>query len=154
MARVPSLRASDSDREQVAERLRHATAEGRLTTDELEERLEALYATRTYGELDVLVADLPSSAAPRKAHTPAPRWAGTAAAVVLVLALLSALGRAVHSSYSAAAGTIHPEHLRFPGPLGAPYHGMVVVASMLAVLAAVAVCVALVRLLTRHTTDA
>jgi Domain of unknown function (DUF1707) len=59
MARRTTLRASDADREQVAERLRHATAEGRLTAEELEERLEALFAARTYGELDALVADLP-----------------------------------------------------------------------------------------------
>jgi hypothetical protein len=59
MARRATLRASDADREQVAERLRHATAEGRLTATELEERLEAVFAARTYGELDALVADLP-----------------------------------------------------------------------------------------------
>jgi Domain of unknown function (DUF1707) len=56
---APSLRASDSDRDHVAERLRHAMAEGRLSGDELEQRLEALYAARTYGELAALLADLP-----------------------------------------------------------------------------------------------
>jgi hypothetical protein len=54
-----SLRASDADRDQVAERLRQATAEGRLAAVELEGRLEALYTSRTYGELEALVADLP-----------------------------------------------------------------------------------------------
>jgi Domain of unknown function (DUF1707) len=54
-----NLRASDADREQVAERLRQATGEGRLLAEELEQRLEAVFAARTYGELDVLVADLP-----------------------------------------------------------------------------------------------
>jgi Domain of unknown function (DUF1707) len=59
MARRATLRASDADREQVADRLRQATAEGRLVAEELEERLGAVFAARTYGELDALVDDLP-----------------------------------------------------------------------------------------------
>ena len=59
MSRRATLKASDADREQIAERLRKATAEGRLLAEELEERLEATFAARTYGELDVVVADLP-----------------------------------------------------------------------------------------------
>lgn len=57
--RRAALRASDADREQIAERLREATAEGRLQAHELEQRLEASFSARTYGELDALVADLP-----------------------------------------------------------------------------------------------
>jgi uncharacterized protein DUF1707 len=53
------LRASDADREAVAERLRQATVEGRLVAEEFEERLEAVFRSRTYGELDALVVDLP-----------------------------------------------------------------------------------------------
>lgn len=53
------LRASDADRERTAERLRVAAAEGRLSTDELEERLEAAFAARTDAELSELVGDLP-----------------------------------------------------------------------------------------------
>lgn len=52
--------ASDSDRERVAERLRAASAEGRLTADELEERLERAFSARTDTELEPLVADLPA----------------------------------------------------------------------------------------------
>lgn len=76
MARRATLRASDADREQVAERLRHATAEGRLVAEELEERLEAVFAARTYGELDPLVADLPGQPVRRqeRAHIPASLW--------------------------------------------------------------------------------
>jgi uncharacterized protein DUF1707 len=62
MSRRATLRASDADREQVAEQLRHATAEGRLSADELEERLEGVFAARTYGDLDGLVVDLPGQA--------------------------------------------------------------------------------------------
>jgi hypothetical protein len=66
MARRATLRASDADREQVAERLRHATGEGRLLAEELEERLEAAFTARTYGELDAVVADLPGTTAVRR----------------------------------------------------------------------------------------
>jgi Domain of unknown function (DUF1707) len=77
MARRAILRASDADREQVAERLRQATAEGRLTADELEERLEIVFAARTYGELDPLVADLPGDSVRRRERQSTP-WAGWA----------------------------------------------------------------------------
>lgn len=66
MARRATLRASDADREQVAERLRHATGEGRLLAEELEERLEAVFSARTYGELDAVVADLPGATPARR----------------------------------------------------------------------------------------
>ncbi|MEU6992474.1 DUF1707 domain-containing protein [Streptomyces sp. NPDC046465] len=57
---LPDLRASDSDREQVAEQLRDALAEGRLDMSEFEERLDATYKARTYRELAPLTRDLPS----------------------------------------------------------------------------------------------
>lgn len=66
MARRATLRASDADREQISERLRHATGEGRLSAEELEERLEAVFSARTYGELDAVVADLPGSTPVRR----------------------------------------------------------------------------------------
>ena len=59
-----TLRCSDLDRERVAETLRAATGDGRLTLTELEERLGAVYAARTYGELEPALADLPAPAAP------------------------------------------------------------------------------------------
>jgi hypothetical protein len=55
---LPALRASDADREHTAELLRRAAGEGRLEVDELEERLQLAYATRTQRELDALVADV------------------------------------------------------------------------------------------------
>jgi Domain of unknown function (DUF1707) len=59
MASNSSLRASDADREAVAERLRRATVEGRLEPDELEERLHSALRARTYGDLRRLLSDLP-----------------------------------------------------------------------------------------------
>lgn len=54
------LRVSDADREQAAEVLRQAAGDGRITFDELDDRLGAAYAARTYGELGEVTADLPA----------------------------------------------------------------------------------------------
>jgi Domain of unknown function (DUF1707) len=53
------LRASHEDRDRVVELLRVAAGDGRLTADELDERLEAALSARTYGELAALTTDLP-----------------------------------------------------------------------------------------------
>ncbi|MFI6733525.1 DUF1707 domain-containing protein [Nonomuraea sp. NPDC050451] len=59
MANSPEMRASDADRDRVAAILREHTAQGRITMDEFNERLEQLYQSRTYGELAKLTVDLP-----------------------------------------------------------------------------------------------
>jgi hypothetical protein len=56
------LRASDSDRQRVADRLRQALDEGRLTLLEYDERLGAAYGSLTYGELAKVTSDLPDAA--------------------------------------------------------------------------------------------
>ena len=58
----PELRVSDADREATVVRLREAGGEGRLTLEELADRVERADAARTRGELDALTADLPASA--------------------------------------------------------------------------------------------
>ena len=58
------IRASDAEREAVVERLRVATAEGRLTFGELTERTEAAYTATTRGELVPITADLPEVSSP------------------------------------------------------------------------------------------
>ncbi|GAA4214037.1 DUF1707 SHOCT-like domain-containing protein [Actinocatenispora rupis] len=58
-----SARASDADRERVADVLNLALSEGRIDFDEFEQRLDRLYPSRTYGELRALVADLPDDGA-------------------------------------------------------------------------------------------
>ncbi len=66
------LRISDEDRHAVAEVLRHAAGEGRIDLEELDERLEAAYAAKTYGDLVPITADLPAAAAtPRPVVPPA-----------------------------------------------------------------------------------
>ncbi|MGW0813749.1 DUF1707 SHOCT-like domain-containing protein [Streptomyces viridiviolaceus] len=73
---APELRASDADRERVAEVLRDALAEGRLDMSEFEERLDATYRARTYGELAPITRDLPVGAAPRVSMTKEPEVTG------------------------------------------------------------------------------
>ncbi|MGH3727257.1 MAG: DUF1707 SHOCT-like domain-containing protein [Micromonosporaceae bacterium] len=53
------LRAGDQDRQKVADQLRAAVDEGRLTLDEYDERVAAAYAARTYRDLANLTVDLP-----------------------------------------------------------------------------------------------
>jgi hypothetical protein len=87
------MRASDADRERVGETLRDAAAEGRLEPDELEERLEAVYAARTLGDLDALTADLPRQ--PRSAPPPH-RSSSWPSFQPLLLAAVIALAIVVH----------------------------------------------------------
>ena len=87
MARSSSLRASDADRDAVAERLRQAAVEGRLEPHELEERLHTALRARTYAELDRLVEDLPRRAAPRP-RPPAPTGGLVLAMAVRTVVLL------------------------------------------------------------------
>ncbi|WP_083973810.1 DUF1707 SHOCT-like domain-containing protein [Herbidospora daliensis] len=70
MTEPAGMRASDSEREAVVERLRVASTEGRLTLAELTDRTEAAYLAQTQGELAQLTADLPGGA-PAPAYAPA-----------------------------------------------------------------------------------
>jgi Domain of unknown function (DUF1707) len=56
------LRASHADRDRVAELLRIAAGDGRLTAEELDQRLEVALTARTLSELAVLTTDLPAAA--------------------------------------------------------------------------------------------
>jgi hypothetical protein len=57
---VSDLRASDEDRDRAASEIRAHFAAGRLTEDELNERMEAVYRARTHAELRELRRDLPA----------------------------------------------------------------------------------------------
>jgi hypothetical protein len=83
MARSSSLRASDADRDAVAERLRQAAVEGRLDADELEQRLHTALRARTYGDLDRLLRDLPAK--PVKWERPQRMAVGPAAGFALLM---------------------------------------------------------------------
>ena len=66
------MRAADQDRERVLEVVRQSHAEGRLSTPEFYERLDAVYRAKTYAELDEVVRDLPAVGAPAPDFAAAP----------------------------------------------------------------------------------
>jgi hypothetical protein len=66
------LRASDADRDRTAELLRAAAGEGRLTLQELDERLHAAFTARTYAELEAVTRDLPGGPVAATATSAAP----------------------------------------------------------------------------------
>jgi Domain of unknown function (DUF1707) len=106
MTRRAGLRASDADREQVAERLRQATVEGRLLAEELEERLGAALSARTYGELDAIVSDLPTPIVRHRMRRPS---AGVRPAVAAAVGLLVALMVLAAVAF-APSGHSHSDH--------------------------------------------
>jgi hypothetical protein len=69
------IRTSDADRERVIARLRDHFAEGRLTRDELDERVTAALNAKTFGDLRVLMTDLPEPALASTAARTLPRAA-------------------------------------------------------------------------------
>jgi len=71
------MRVSDADRERVAERLREHFAAGRLTSEELDERVTAALGAKTAGELQTVLSDLPepAPAGPQPGQVPPP-WPG------------------------------------------------------------------------------
>lgn len=87
-----ALRISDEDRHKVAEVLRQAAGEGRIDLGELDERLEATYRAKTYGELVPITLDLPMGTGARPAPAPRaylPATAGTGARYSSSVAVMS-----------------------------------------------------------------
>lgn len=94
VTKVGSLRASDADREEIVTRLHKAATEGRIASDELEQRVAAALKARTYADLDATVADLPRQPSRRPGRDvrrrPTAGWALTVVKqypLLLVLAL-------------------------------------------------------------------
>jgi Domain of unknown function (DUF1707) len=129
-----------------------------LTADELDERLDALYGSRTYGELDALVADLPVHVPRRRSPVRVPRWAGAASAVAVVLAVLGMLVPTLRHSTAAAAAVSHghPRPFRLPFAWAATHDAFVAAASAVSVFATLLAFAAIVWLLvrSRRTSDA
>lgn len=63
----PPARASDADRERTVRSLREHYASGRLTSEELEERIAQAYEARDRSELRALIRDLPLDLRRRRA---------------------------------------------------------------------------------------
>jgi hypothetical protein len=67
------IRVSDADRERVTDRLREHFAAGRLTREELDERITAALSAKTFGDLRPVMADLPEPAPVLAQAGPLPR---------------------------------------------------------------------------------
>ena len=80
------LRASHVDREQVIDTLKTAYVQGRLTEDELDARVDQVYASRTYAELAEVTADIPAELS--QARSPRDPWRATKVAWGVVYALI------------------------------------------------------------------
>ena len=77
MATGYNVRMGDADREAVAAQLREHYADGRLTLDELNERLDLTFAAKTKADFDVVLRDLPHVSRPfTDAGATAVRWPG------------------------------------------------------------------------------
>lgn len=90
------LRASDADRDRIAEILREALAEGRLDPEEHAERIDVVYRAKTLGELEPVVRDLPAAGTasrPQSAPGAAPSGAGATGPDQNLVAVFSASTR-------------------------------------------------------------
>jgi Domain of unknown function (DUF1707) len=111
----PSWRAATADRERTVGVIRAGFAEGRLSQDELDERVAQAYAARTYAELWALTADLPAGPLPLAAFSPYPQgtvvptdaaaaasWQSAAALLItaLVIFALAALVTAIVTAHA------------------------------------------------------
>jgi hypothetical protein len=99
-----ALRASDADRERTADALRRHHVDGRLDTDELQERLGRCYAARTHADLGALLADLPTGEPARRAPG-RPRAVGGPPILLVAVVVL------------AVAATVAAVRHGHPGPL-------------------------------------
>ena len=110
---VESMRAADTDRQQIAEQLKAALDEGRLSLHEYDERVGSAYAAQTYAELLVLVADLPRpglSAAEVTAQTRRAARRLPTALIVLwtVWGAVAAVNVVVYALVAVTAGLVYP----------------------------------------------
>ncbi len=140
-APASSWLAANADRERAVDVLRAGFAEGRLTQDEFNERVARVYASRTYGELADLTADLPAGPLPpgmgppglmptafsgRPMRRPASALvspaslAGLALTAIIVFALAALLTGAAF--YVHMHAVVHTIHVPFSRPYGSHVH--------------------------------
>jgi Domain of unknown function (DUF1707) len=82
------LRASDAERERTAKRIQDASAEGRLSLDETEDRLGAVYAAKYVDELSGYTADLPPARPPYRRFPPPLRVHAAIVATISILLIV------------------------------------------------------------------
>ena len=104
MSDLSRIRISDADRNRVIDRLQQATSEGRLSLDELDDRITDALAARTWAEIDPLVDDLP--AAPEAAGPPTEPLASPAATRAAAAAVLGMGALSIPLSFWSAWGNV------------------------------------------------
>lgn len=134
MAPNPDIRASDADRDRVAESLREHCAEGRITMDEMHERLEAAYAAKTLGDLQEVTSDLPeqdlfqhpipatrpnSTASPQVRHRGGDLYRPGGRAVWATWAMVSTINLVVWLALAVTGNLVYPWWIWVAGPWGA-----------------------------------
>jgi hypothetical protein len=108
-----AIRAADADRDATTESLRKHHADGRLTDDEFQQRLEQCMSAKTLGELRALVADLPADRPRRERGSDWRRPRLGARLFPMLIALALVLGVALrHASWHAGG-----PRFGFPWPL-------------------------------------
>ncbi|GAB2813489.1 hypothetical protein GCM10027176_17430 [Actinoallomurus bryophytorum] len=119
------LRISDAERDNVASILRDAAGDGRLDLEELDERLTAVYAAKTYGDLEPITRDLPSaSSAPATPAVPLRDRIGGVPSSSLGIGILGGFERkgtwVMPETFNAVAfwggGELDLREARFAGP--------------------------------------
>src|SRR6185437_5565071 len=102
----PDLRISDIDRDRAAEVLREAHAQGRITVDELDERLTSVYNAKTFADLVPVTRDLPATQDAAAAAAPARRRIGGTPRFKLSLAILGGTKLDMRDASFAEAETV------------------------------------------------
>jgi hypothetical protein len=94
----PNIRASDAERERMAERLRQSHAEGRLDLTEFQERLDRCYKAKTLGQLAELAGDLPRAEqqVERRSRGWLAPWGGRVPVIPILIALIVIAASAGH----------------------------------------------------------
>jgi hypothetical protein len=121
-----TMRTSDQDRERAADILRQAAGDGRLSMTELDERLDAVYAAKTYADLEPVIRDLPHTGiATARPASPAPadRFGGqpTSSSAIAIMGGFTRKGEwVVPADFTAVAlmagGEIDLREARFSQP--------------------------------------